>query len=110
MTNPQGNPHIAEHGRNTQFGMASACTKSVAKKRAAMSHSVRHALRVACGKPIIDLDAPQFTREMALSLFGYKRGDRLSPAQLIAVQLIFKAMSGNLSAMQRIEVMIDGKP
>lgn len=110
MPNPCGNPRIAEYGVGTQFGKPRGCPQEVAHQLAAQQRSLRHALRVACGRRIIDLDKPQITLELALAMFGYRRGDSLSMIQCVAVGLIAKAVDGDLNAAQRIEYIVDGKP
>ncbi len=110
MANPAGNPRIVEYGRQTRFGMSRACDRAVLQEKAAMTYSVRHALRVIMCKPVIDPCNPTLTTERILGMFGYKKRDKLSPAQVIAVRLMLAALDGDLNAARRIEYMLDGKP
>lgn len=103
----KGNPDIYKYAK--KFGDPDGPDPSEAAK-ARHRGSVRHAIRVAAGKPCVDLENPTMGPDDMLALFGYKRGDKLSPAQVIAARKITAAMAGNLRAMQQIEESIDGKP
>ena len=60
------------------IGQPQSCPQQVAQRKAAQQRSLRHALRVSIAKPVIDLDNPQVTKETALKMFGYRKGDKLS--------------------------------
>ena len=107
---PRGNPNIAKLGEKYRFGSEGGNDPAEAGSLPKQSqYCVRAAIRVAAGKRIIDPANPKMDIKSFPELFGYKKGDPLSPAQVIAVRKIASAMNGSLQAMQQVEDSIAGK-
>lgn len=103
-----GNPNIAEVGKATRFGQPDGADPAQAGAQKSQ-HSVRHAIRVAGGKRFVDPSDPKVDLATLSELYGYRKGEPISPFQFIAMRKISAAMNGNLAAMQQVEEAIDGK-
>lgn len=100
MSNPQGHPNIINLGIRTRFGAPSRL--SVPSCSSPRPWSIRKAVRrlASCKLPI----AERYDLSTLLRVIG----PNPTLADLIAVSMFFKALNGNVDAMQALEVMLDG--
>lgn len=102
----EGNPNIAEIGKNYGFGAPNGTDPREARAKANPPWSVRHAIKRIAACPDLDIDrgAPSLMRQIKTKVFNGK----MSGGEILAAQKFIQAMT-NYKAMKEVTEDIDGK-
>lgn len=108
----QGNPSIAEFGKNTQFKSDEERTKNsarkAAKKRVANLNIQKLASKIASASPKM---SDQMTAQLINQLgFDVDDSELFTNGAILIVKLLHAGMNGNLSAIQQFFELTGQKP
>jgi hypothetical protein len=103
MPNYSGNPNITAYGAATRFGQPDGADPSVARSQASNPWPMKRAVRrIGCSPAV----ASPVTLQKVMRIFPKGHA---TLTDYVAGALFVAALNGNLTAMNRIEEIVDGK-
>jgi hypothetical protein len=103
MPNYDGNPNIAMYGAATRFGQPAGADPRTARLMTHNPHPLRNAVRrIGCAPAIRD-EPVTLAKVMRIFPKGY-----ITAIDYVAGALFVAALNGNVDAMNRLELIIDG--